>query len=232
MLIILGGLPGTGKTTIARELARQLGAVHVRIDSIEEAILDSGVLSSPINDAGYRVGYAVAADNLRIGRTVIADSVNPIPLSRDAWVEVAFHAQVSAVEIELTCSDTKEHQHRVETRISDIARSRSRPARAARNATGSARSTCARFCKKIPRSDRSATVANTMTPASKTQATAGRKPSVSPEAATISGDGVSPAASAAANGSPPGNAAATCRTEDGHTPPARLRYYNRCKAES
>jgi len=67
---------GTGKTTIARELARQLRAVHVRIDSIEEAILDSGVLSSSIDDAGYRVGNAVAADNLRIGRTVIADSVN------------------------------------------------------------------------------------------------------------------------------------------------------------
>jgi len=114
MLIILGGLPGTGKTTIARELARQLGAVHVRIDSIEEAILDSGVLSSPINDAGYRVGYAVAADNLRIGRTVIADSVNPIPLSRDAWVEVANRAQISVVEIEVTCSEAKEHQHRVE----------------------------------------------------------------------------------------------------------------------
>jgi predicted kinase len=84
-----------------------------------------GVLSSPINDAGYRVGYAVAADNLHVGRTVIADSVNPIPLSRDAWLEVANRAQVSAVEIEVTCSDTKEHQHRVETRISDIARSRS-----------------------------------------------------------------------------------------------------------
>jgi predicted kinase len=123
MLIILGGLPGTGKTTIARELARQLGAVHVRIDSIEEAILDSGVLSSPINDAGYRVGNAVAADNLHVGRTVIADSVNPIQLSRDAWLEVAKRAQVPAVEIEVTCSD-KEHQDRVETRISDIARSR------------------------------------------------------------------------------------------------------------
>jgi predicted kinase len=125
MLIILGGLPGTGKTTIARELARQLGAVHVRIDSIEEAILDSGVLSSPINDAGYRVGNAVAADNLRIGRTVIADSVNPIPLSRDSWLEVANRAQVSAIEIEVTCSDTKEHQHRVETRMPDIPRPRS-----------------------------------------------------------------------------------------------------------
>jgi predicted kinase len=98
---------------------------HVRIDSIEEAILDSGVLDSPINDAGYRVGYAVAADNLCIGRTVIADSVNPIPRSRDAWIEVANRAQVSAIEIEVTCSNAKEHQHRVETRISDIAGSRS-----------------------------------------------------------------------------------------------------------
>src|ERR1700739_4894724 len=101
MLIILGGLPGTGKTTIARELARQLGAVHVRIDSIEEAILDSGVLSSPINQAGYRVGNSVAADNLHVGRTVIADSVNPMPLSRNAWLEVAKRAQVPAVEIEV-----------------------------------------------------------------------------------------------------------------------------------
>src|SRR6266702_6756385 len=100
MLIILGGLPGTGKTTIARELARQLGAVHVRIDSIEEAILDSGLHSSPINDAGYRVAYAVAADNLRIGRTVIADSVNPLPVTRSAWLVVAKRAGVAAVEIE------------------------------------------------------------------------------------------------------------------------------------
>jgi predicted kinase len=125
MLIIFGGLPATGKTTIARELARQLGAVHLRIDSIEQAIWDSGVLSSPINDAGYRVGYAVAADNLYVGRTVIADSVNPIQLSRDAWVEVANRAQVPAVEIEVTCSNANEHRRRVETRISDIAGSRS-----------------------------------------------------------------------------------------------------------
>jgi predicted kinase len=90
MLIILSGLSATGKTTIARELARQLGAVHVRIDSIEQAIHDSRAdASAPVGDAGYRVGYAVAADNLSVGRTVIADTVNPLPVTRDAWVEVA-----------------------------------------------------------------------------------------------------------------------------------------------
>src|ERR1700730_7904506 len=49
------------------------------------------------------------------------------------------------------------------------------------------------------------------------QATAarGRKPSVAPESATNWGEGVSPAASAAASGSPPGKAAATLRTVAG-----------------
>jgi len=40
VLVIFGGLPGVGKTTIAQELARQIGAMHVRIDSIEQAIRD------------------------------------------------------------------------------------------------------------------------------------------------------------------------------------------------
>ena len=85
MLIILGGLPGVGKTAIAVELARLTGAVHLRIDSIEQAIRSSGKVNRPLDDAGYRVAYAVAEDNLRIGRTVIADSVNPLRVTREAW---------------------------------------------------------------------------------------------------------------------------------------------------
>jgi predicted kinase len=117
MLIILGGLPGVGKTTIARELARQLGAVHVRIDTIEQAIRESGGV---IQDVGYRVGYAVAADNLRIGRTVVADSVNPWPLTRAAWVSVAQLAGVRALEVEITCSSIEEHRKRVDARTTDV----------------------------------------------------------------------------------------------------------------
>ena len=66
-----------GKTAIAVELARHIGALHLRIDSIGQAIRASGVVGEPIDDVGYRVAYALAHDNLRIGRTVIADSVNP-----------------------------------------------------------------------------------------------------------------------------------------------------------
>jgi predicted kinase len=119
MLIVLGGLPGVGKTAIARELAPLLGAVHVRIDSIELAIRESGVMVVSLDDAGYRAGYAVAEDNLRLGHVVIADSVNPLPITRDAWLHVANRAGVPAVEIEVVCSDQREHHRRVERRLSE-----------------------------------------------------------------------------------------------------------------
>ena len=85
MLIVLGGLPGVGKTAIAREMARLLRTVHIRIDSIELAIRESGVTVMSLDDAGYRIGYAVAEDNLRLGHIVIADSVNPWPAVTDGW---------------------------------------------------------------------------------------------------------------------------------------------------
>src|SRR5262245_23376140 len=107
MLIVLSGLPGVGKTTIARELAAALPAVHLRIDSIEQALRVCGV---EVQGEGYAVAYAIAQDNLRIGRTVIADCVNPWPLTRDEWRSVAERAGTGVVEVEIICSDVEEHK--------------------------------------------------------------------------------------------------------------------------
>lgn len=117
VLIVFSGLSGVGKTAIARELARAIGAVHLRIDSIEQALRRTGCR---VQSEGYDVAYAVAEDNLRVGRTVIADCVNPWPLTRGAWRSVAQRAGAAAFEVEIVCSDAGEHRRRVESRAADI----------------------------------------------------------------------------------------------------------------
>ena len=117
MLIILSGLPGTGKTTIARELATAAVAVHVRVDSIEQAMRQAGW---EVRGEGYAVARSIAADNLRLGHIVIADSVNPWPLTRTAWRSVAEESGTPSLDVEVVCSDLDEHRRRVESRVADI----------------------------------------------------------------------------------------------------------------
>ncbi len=118
MLIALGGLPGVGKSTLATSLARRIGAVHLRIDTIEQAMRNAGLTVS--GPEGYLAARDLAEDNLRIGHVVIVDSVNPIAITRDYWHATAARLTVELVEIEVVCSDERRHRQRVESRVTDI----------------------------------------------------------------------------------------------------------------
>jgi len=121
MLIILGGLPGSGKSTIAKQLARKLGAVYLRVDTIEQAIKRSNIAAEKWNGPeGYFICYELAKDKLALGHAVIADTVNPISETRSAWLKAADCAGAKAYQVEILCSDKSEHQHRVETRTAEI----------------------------------------------------------------------------------------------------------------
>ena len=124
LLIVFGGLPGTGKTTIARKLTRRLTAAYLRIDMIEQRLRDQGLA---VGAAGYVIANALATENLLIGRTVIADCVNPVAASRNGWRETADRCAARLVEIELICGDAALHRRRVESRPTDAVSGHSQP---------------------------------------------------------------------------------------------------------
>lgn len=113
-LYIFSGLPASGKSTIAEMLARRLGAAYVRIDTIEQALRE--LCSVDVQGEGYRLAYRVVADNLRLGLSVVADSCNPIDLTRREWERTATGVGAQYVNIEIVCSDLQEHRTRIETR--------------------------------------------------------------------------------------------------------------------
>lgn len=118
MLYILGGLPATGKTELSKYLSSSLGAVHIRIDTIEQELKNFGL--KKLYDEGYKIAFAIALENLKNGLSVVADSTNPVLESREAWINVANKASSPFTEIEVICSNESEHKERVETRQPDI----------------------------------------------------------------------------------------------------------------
>jgi hypothetical protein len=50
----------------------------------------------------------------------VADSVNPIALTREAWRGVAREAGVASLDVEVVCSDAALHRRRAESRPQDI----------------------------------------------------------------------------------------------------------------
>ena len=121
MLTVFAGLPGTGKSTLAQRLARETGALYLRIDALEQAIRDAGVLRDEIGPAGYGAAYAVAEANLRLGRDVIIDAANTVEIARQSWRDLAAATEAKLTEIVITCSDPEEHRRRVETRATEVA---------------------------------------------------------------------------------------------------------------
>jgi predicted kinase len=99
VLLVVSGLPGTGKSTVADALAGRLHAVRVSVDAIQEGMLASGLPASwSTGAAAYGAGAAVAGMNLSNGATVVVDAVNDSEAARDTWRSAAARAEADVLD--------------------------------------------------------------------------------------------------------------------------------------
>ena len=119
-LIVMAGLPGSGKSSVAEGLAQAIRAPVLSIDPIEAAMWRSGIPKTQTGIAAYEIASAMAEENLKLGLTVIVDAVNPVEAARATWVRLAERRKASLTFIECHCPDVAIHRRRIERRVRNI----------------------------------------------------------------------------------------------------------------
>ena len=116
-LIVISGLPGTGKTAVAAVLSQRLHGTHLSIDPIEDALLGAGLPRSwETGVAAYEAARTMAELNLELGRIVVVDAVNDSEPARETWRNAAAAAGAELHFVLLTLDDASEHRRRLEGR--------------------------------------------------------------------------------------------------------------------
>jgi predicted kinase len=115
VFVVMSGLPGAGKSSIARRLASTLGYCLFELDRIEAPLLER-ISGDTLGWGGYEILTALADDHLALGHSVILDCVTWVRPLRARLTRLA-HARSAAFRpIEVVCSDEAVHRDRLEAR--------------------------------------------------------------------------------------------------------------------
>lgn len=119
-IIVVSGLPGAGKSTLAESISQELGLPIFSVDPIESAIIKSGIKKSfETGLAAYLVAETLASEQLKLGLSVIIDAVSPIRESRDMWDNLADKHNAKLIIIECVL-DSELHKKRIEARVRNM----------------------------------------------------------------------------------------------------------------
>jgi predicted kinase len=117
MLVVMTGLPGTGKSAVAEAVARALPAPVFSVDPLEAVLVRAGIDREHRSDyAAYDVVAALAESQLQLGQSAVVDAVNALERLRRWFLGLAEPVGAPAVLIETICSDRRLHRERFENR--------------------------------------------------------------------------------------------------------------------
>ena len=126
-LVLITGLPGTGKSTMAEEAGRTLGAPVLGHDwamsglrpypELQEALDRMGLRGH--RGVGWSLLWALARSQLRLGSSVVLDGVARAP-EVEGTRQVAREEGAESLVVMTSCHDAELHRARVEGRQRQI----------------------------------------------------------------------------------------------------------------
>lgn len=115
-IIVITGLPGVGKSTLAKSIAQELRIPVFSVDPIESAIIHSKIKKSfKTGVAAYLISEVLASEQLEVGISVVIDSVSPVQEARNMWNDLSEKYNAKKIIIECVL-ETKLHQKRINLR--------------------------------------------------------------------------------------------------------------------
>ena len=116
LVIQMHGEPGSGKSTVAREIGARISAVVIDKDVIKAALLRVGIAEQQAAAGAYEVFFAQARALTAAGHSIILD--NPVYWEsvERRWLEISDAAGSPRILIECVCDDRAELVRRLTTR--------------------------------------------------------------------------------------------------------------------